>query len=113
MPVIPNESRGWCLPGFDERAEEWKAKSFHLLSVPWFKIGQDAGFLRLPFRENGKYPEVEESFKKLRKEYEIIVCQAYRWEAIDEAGALHTTEETREAIAGTIAAKKMLELFGD
>ncbi|MBM9519402.1 hypothetical protein JWG39_06155 [Desulforhopalus vacuolatus] len=112
LAVVPHEERGWCLPGEDERRDDWQPTEFHLLAVPWFRVGVDSGFLRLPFRESREYPEVEISFRRLRDEYEKLVCEALRWGSLDVKASLQAAEKTKEKIAGTLVAKKMLQLAG-
>lgn len=111
LPVIASPERAWCLPGEDERRAGWQPEGFHRLAVPWFRVGVDSGFLRLPFRESALYPEVEFSFGRLRDEYEKLVRRALRWGSLDISGSLSGTAATKREIAGTIAAKKMLQ-FG-
>ncbi|PID41137.1 MAG: hypothetical protein CR981_04615, partial [Proteobacteria bacterium] len=108
IPRINDSSRTWCLPGCDERHPDWKPTGFHRLSVPYFKTGISEDFIRLPFRESGEYPEIEYSFSLLRERYETVVAETYRWGPIREERELGLTEETREKIAATLTARKML-----
>ena len=112
IPRVPEGSRAWCSPNCDEREDGWQPESFHYISVPHFKNGSSSGCIRLPFRKSGEYPEVEESFTMLRTAYEKVVREVYSWEPIREEGELSITTETKEQIVATIAAQKMLNLFG-
>ncbi len=113
IPRIPEPGRGWCMPGEYERAENWTPTEFHFLAVPWFKTAVNSDFLRLPFRNSGEYPEVEESFSRLRQKYEEIVRKTYGWEPICQKGEMETSKQTKEAIAARLAAMQMLALGGD
>lgn len=110
IPRIPEPGRGWCLPGEDERADGWQPTEFHFLTVPWFKTGTDSGFLRLPFRSSAEYPEVEESFIRLRECYEEAVRAVYQWKPISLSGEMETSQKTKDAIAARLAAMQMLRL---
>ena len=108
IPRVVDSSQAWCMPGTNERAPGWQPTEFHRLSVPYFKNGTAEGFIRLPFKESGYYPEVEGSFAMLRDAYEKVVRQAYRWHPVHEKGELDITPETREQIAASVTAQKML-----
>lgn len=112
IPRVSDANQAWCMPGCDERSTDWQPDGFHHFSVPYFKTGSSDGFIRLPFKESGQYPEVEESFKMLRAAYEEVVREVYGWKPACEDGELDITTETKEQIAATIAAQKMLNLFG-
>jgi hypothetical protein len=112
IPRVPEGNRSWCSPCCDEREDGWQPESFHYISVPHFKNGSSSGCIRLPFRESREYPEVEESFKMLRTAYEEVVREVYSWKPVSEEGELNITSETKEQIAASIAAQKMLNLFG-
>ncbi len=112
IPCVPQSARSWCMPGENERAEGWQPTEFHFLTVPWFKTGIDSGFLRLPFRDSGEYPEVEASFARLREKYEEVVRKTYGWQPIEEDGRMETSSETKAAIAARLAAMRMLDLTG-
>ncbi len=62
-------------------------------------------------RENCKYPEVEESFLLLRKEYEKSLKAAYHNAAFEIRGSLGISAKTGNQIAPGIAALKILKLF--
>ncbi|PIE69645.1 MAG: hypothetical protein CSA21_01215 [Deltaproteobacteria bacterium] len=81
-----------------------------MISVPFYREGELEGFFRLPFRESGEYPEVEESFLLLREKYEQIIREAYAHEPIDIRGELDLSAETKKAIAAKLTAKKILSL---
>lgn len=108
IPLVPNPHQGFCLPGENERAPAWKPALFHSLSVPHFKKGEISGFIRLPFRASGEYPEVEASFADLRTAYEKVVNEAYGRTPIDRTGEMGISTATRETIAAAVTARRML-----
>lgn len=113
IPEIPNSHLSFCMPLENERCPGWEPVSYHPLSVPYFKHGETHGFIRLPFRNSREYPEVEESFKILRREYECIVLQAYSQGPVCVRGELDISTHTRTNIAAAVTARKMLGLCLD
>ncbi|MEA1966774.1 MAG: hypothetical protein U9N77_00895 [Thermodesulfobacteriota bacterium] len=109
LPKIPNSHESFCLPGTNERDSFWKPEKFHYISVPYFKTGELSEFIRLPFRESRKYPEVEESFKSLRYEFEKTVKQAYGQEPFEYDNELEISRKTKQTIAAKITALKFLK----
>lgn len=109
---LQDATKEYCMPGSHERHPDWQPQDYHYLSVPYFKDGKSSGVFRLPFRENGEYPEVEASFQLLRKEYEEVVKKAYAHQPIKTHGELDLTRKTKEAIAASLTAKKMLAFCG-
>lgn len=111
IPVIPSSHLSYCLPGEHERSLSWKPDRYHVFQVPYFKDGYTDGFIRLPFKDSGQYPEVALSFKKLREEYEKKVCNVYAHPPLEQAGSLDISEETRTRIASRVTASRLLSLF--
>ena len=112
IPIIPDSHQNYCLPGCHERYSGWKAENYHYINVPYFKEGELSNFILLPFRESGCYPEVEQSFIKLRHIYEEVVKEAYGWEAVSYEAELDTSKETKKHIAARVTAGKILALYG-
>jgi hypothetical protein len=112
VPIIPDSNQNYCLPDCNERALGWVADGYHYISVPYFKLGDINDFIRLPFKEPGCYPEVEQSFIKLRAVYEEVIKEAYGWEPISCQGELNTSTETKKHIAAKLTAGKMLAFCG-
>ncbi len=112
IPRIPNSGRSWCMPDCDERASGWQPVEFHHLHVPYFKTGTAAGFIRLPFRPGCRFPEVEQSFTVLRRAYEEVVGRVYAHEPFREQFELDMRPETKQKIAATLTAQKMLGFLG-
>ncbi len=103
---VPNET--YCLPDCYERASGWKPADYHWLTAPFFRDGRRNGFIRLPFRESGSYPEVERSFALLREAHEQVVRRAYNWEPINEVGRMDVSADGRRAIAARVTADRLL-----
>ncbi len=112
IPMIPSSHLSYCLPGEHERSLSWKPDRYHVFQVPYFKIGYADGFIRLPFKDSGQYPEVVSSFKKLREAYEKKVRTVYAQPPLEQTGSLDISEETRSRIAPMVTASRLLSLFG-
>ena len=108
LPKLDRPDEAFCLPGTHERLEGWQPRDYHHISTPYFKDGQSSGFLRLPFRESGEYPEIEASFALLKQQHEARVRQTYAWQPLARQGELDLSGETREAIAATLTARRLL-----
>ncbi len=111
IPEIPRPHENFCMPGENERHPAWTPKRFHCLQVPYFKIGEASGFIRLPFSETGEYPEVEASFRDLRQAYEAQVSIAYGQAPFETVGDLDLTAETRAQVAARVTADRLLKIF--
>nr|WP_319493163.1 hypothetical protein [uncultured Desulfobacter sp.] len=112
IPMIPSSHLSYCLPGEHERSRLWTPDRYHVLQVPYFKDGFTNGFIRLPFKTSGQYPEVVSSFEKLREEYEKKVCSVYAHPPLEQTGRLDISDETRSRIASRVTADRLLSLFG-
>ena len=111
IPMIPSSHLSYCLPGEHERNLSWKPDRYHVFQVPYFKDGYIDGFIRLPFRDSGLYPEVASSFENLREEYEKKVRDVYAHHPLEQTGSLDISEETRRRIASRVTANRLLSLF--
>ncbi|WDP92751.1 MAG: hypothetical protein HUN04_24730 [Desulfobacter sp.] len=111
IPEIPRPHESFCLPGKNERHQAWIPDRFHCLQVPYFKSGETRGFIRLPYRASGEYPEVEASFRELRDKYEEKVCIAYGQAPFETGGELDISSHTREVVAARVAADRLLAVF--
>lgn len=108
IPKVDNSHLDYCFPECNERNKEFLPTEFHFLNTPYFKDGETCGVIRLPFREDGMYPEVAESFNRLRQQHEVLVREAYAREPIKNSEELGFTQATKQNIAGALIAKKML-----
>lgn len=112
IPRIPNSQCHVCLPGDDERDASWAPKRYHYISVPsvtYIKDREIQDSIRLPFRESGEYPEIEESFEILRNSYEDIVKQAYSQDPVSGQGEMDIFSENRK----NTAAEMLKNSYGD
>ena len=112
--IIPKPPDAWeshSYPGEKER-RDWIPEIFYELYSPSHKTGCFEDMIRLPMRENCEYPEVEESFLLLRKEYEKKLKAAYHNAEFEIRGALGISAETKKQIAPGVIALKMLNAVG-
>ena len=112
LPKLDAPHQPHCMPGEHERSPGWKPRDFHWISAPYFRDGIAEGSMRLPFRESGYYPEVEDSFSLLREQHENVIREAYSRSPIQHNGELDLTDKTRNSIAATLTARKMLSFCG-
>jgi hypothetical protein len=108
IPKIPNPHQPYCLPDTNERVLKWKPQDYHFISVPYFKNGELEECIRLPFRESGVYPEVEESLRRLHFEHEKIVRLTYAHEPLNERKELEMLRDTRGHIAANVFSPRLL-----
>jgi len=66
--------------------------------------------LRLPWREDNHYPEVEDSFRELRRAFEAALAQAHASEPLDLRGELALTQALRRELAPAVMAERLLRL---
>lgn len=109
IPKPPDASWEYCWPGQNERGT-WTPDEFHYLSTPAHKTGQAVETLRLPWRGNNEYPEVDASFQALRRTFEAALAEASASAPLKLCGSLETTGETRRVIAPAFAAERLLRL---
>lgn len=111
IPKPPEASWSYCWPGQNERAV-WTPTSFYLLITPSHKDGKRSDSLKLPWREDNAYPEVEESFALLRTAFESAVAQAMASPSMTTSGSLETSPAMRQSMAPAFAAQRMLKIVG-
>lgn len=68
--------------------------------------------LRLPWRADNAYPEVEASFLALRRAFEAVLAEACRSEPMKEQGALSSSEASRSFVAPGVLADRFLRMAG-
>ena len=96
IPEPPDSWQEFCYPGQHERAENPASGKTYDLEIPSHK-------------END-YPEVEQSFKKLRDAFEAELKAAYGSLPMDESNSLETSFDARRFIAPGILAERFLML---
>jgi hypothetical protein len=108
--IIPEPADSWqeyCHPGQCERAGA-PHKGVYRLESPSHKGRSHPQTLRLPWREDNTYPEVEESFAALRDALEKELAAAYASAPVQERGALHTRTAAKALIAPGLVAERLL-----
>lgn len=111
---IPRPQEHWqeyCYPDHFERSGESSATpDFHALEIPSHKGHSWVQHLRLPWRQDNTYPEVEESFKLLRNAFENELARAYASLPVKIENSLTTTSAAKASIAPGILAERFLRL---
>ncbi len=109
--TIPEPLESWreyCYPNVDERMTTPKYKDFYRLEIISHKGNLWSQKLRLPWRANNAYPEIEESFILLRKAFEDELERANASLPINTNAHLQITDSANKNIAPTILAEKLL-----
>ncbi len=109
--TIPEPIESWreyCYPNIDERNENAVYKSFYRLEIISHKGSIWTQKMRLPWRENNEYPEVDESFKLLRQAFEEELERANASLPMNKSECLQITDVTSQNIAPTVLAEKFL-----
>lgn len=111
--TIPKPEQHWeehCYPGRFERAGRGDSGELHELETPSHRGRPWPQTLRLPWRENNSYPEVEESFLMLRDAFEEALRAANASLPMQEEHSLETTDAAKAAIAPGALAERFLSL---
>ena len=109
----PEESwREYCYPGEMERAEAPCPASCYELETPSHRGRSWPQTLRLPWRADNSYPEVEASFAALREAFEAQLAQACASEPMREEGSLASSESSRAFVAPAVLAERFLRIAG-
>lgn len=112
LPRPPEEWESFCYPGSNERAENWQPEKFYALSTPCHKNAELEGRVKLPWREDNLYPEVEESFALLRSVFEKALCQAYESLPLDTSHQMQASVSAKQFVASDLAARRLLQATG-
>ncbi len=109
--TIPEPLDAWqehCYPNELERAHDAKFNGFYSLQLVSHKGSMWAQNIRLPWREDNSYPEVEESFQLLRSAFEKELANANASAAMDEDAFLQLSDIATQNIAPSVLAEKFL-----
>ncbi len=98
-----------CYPNTHERADIPQYQGFYTLEIISHKGKNWTQSLRLPWREDNAYPEVEASFELLRKTFEEELLRADASEPMEEEHQLHISQDAQQTIAPTVFAEKFLQ----
>lgn len=97
-----------CYPEQYERADTPQYKEYYTLEIISHKGHLWPQKIRLPWREDNNYPEVEESFKRLRDAFESELARANASKPMEENASLQITDHANEVIAPAILAQRFL-----
>lgn len=110
IPKPPDAGQYYVWPGTKECGRE-KPEAVYELCAPSHQTGERRGTLMLPMRSTNDYPEVDESFRELRRTYEEALLKAYANSAFETCGRLEMTTETKRQIAPAVAARSFLSVM--
>ena len=109
IPKPPETGWTHCWPGQFERGDRVPEECY-LLMTPSHKSRKSTESLRLPWREDNEYPEVEESFALLRQAFEAALAKSSQSAPMSAKGSLETTAATKKTIAPAFAAERILQV---
>ncbi len=109
IPKPPDPGWTHCWPGQNERGV-WEPAEYYPLMTPSHKTGHIVESVKLPWRDNNAYPEVEPSFLQLREAFERALTMAAASAPISEAGSLETSASAKRDIAPAVAAARILQV---
>ncbi len=98
-----------CYPQSHERAVDPQYKGFYSLEINSHKGKTWEQSLRLPWREDNAYPEVEASFELLREAFEQELLRADASLPMEEEHHLQITNSTQQSVATSVLAEKFLQ----
>ncbi len=97
-----------CYPEQNERADSPEYKGMYTLEIISHKGNGWPQSLRLPWRDDNCYPEVEASFELLRDAFEKELALADASLPMDEEAFLNISEHASKSLAPTVLAEKFL-----
>ncbi len=109
--TIPEPLESWqehCYPSELERADTPKYKGFYRLELVSHRGNMWKQSLRLPWREDNNYPEIEESFNQLRLVFENELKRANNSEPMEETSYLQISDLATQNLAPQVLAEKFL-----
>ncbi|MHC1789302.1 hypothetical protein [Solidesulfovibrio sp.] len=110
--TIPEPAASWqahCYPHELERAGHAPAGVYQL-ATPNHAAGTLRQSLRLPWRADNAYPEVEASFRELRRAFEAALAAAHDSHPMDERGELALSASLKREMAPALMAERLLRL---
>jgi len=110
IPQPEEERQDYCYPGLFERAQGYTPTRFHTLEAPSHKGHSWTRSLTLPWRENNEYPEVEESFQRLRAALEAEIEKADSSQPMSMSGSVQTSAAAKVMLAPNLLAERFLRL---
>lgn len=115
--LIPEPPESWqehCWPGQHERAGQDDAgeRPCYQLSIPSHRGRHGSQSLRLPWREDNSYPEVEASFRLLREAFASELERAGASRPMHEENSLELGGTALRSVAPAILGQRFLEAVG-
>lgn len=110
IPKPEEERQEYCYPGLFERAEGYCPTVFHVLEAPSHKGHSWTRTLRLPWRADNAYPEVEASFRRLRDAMEEELGKADASRPMEVFGTVQTSAQAKSMLAPDLLAERFLRL---
>ena len=111
IPRPPDASWQHCWPGRNERGP-WEPSEHYLLMTPPHREPRITEALKLPWRADNVYPEVEASFRALREAFERVLTESSASEPLELSGRLETSAAVKRDIAPAFAAERLLRAVG-
>ncbi len=100
--------QGYCYPNEFERSQIPEYKGCYRLELISHKGRTWKQELRLPWRADNDYPEVEESFQRLREAFEKELSCANQSAPMNECASMQLTDMATQNIAPSVLAEKFL-----
>ncbi|EFL50409.1 conserved hypothetical protein [Solidesulfovibrio fructosivorans JJ]] len=110
IPEPPSSWQPHCHPGEFERSGAPAAGCYELATPSHLMRNGSGQTLRLPWREDNAYPEVDASFQALREAFEEALATAHASEPMDERGELVVSPALKRDMAPAIMADRLLRL---
>ena len=108
---VPEEARQeYCYPDQWERSDKGETRECYRMEAPSHKGHSWTHALRLPWREENEYPEVEESFLRLREAFEQELARAFRSRPLQMQGSLCLSDEAKAGVAPAVLADRFLQI---
>ncbi len=110
--TIPQPIDSWqvhCYPNEFERSKNPEYKGYYRLELVSHLGKLWKQEIRLPWRANNDYPEVEESFKLLRDAFEQELTCANTSAPMNESACMHISHKATQDIAPAVLAEKFLK----
>ena len=110
IPQPDEDRQDYCYPGLFERAAEHTPTRFYTLEAPSHKGHSWTRSLTLPWRKSNEYPEVAQSFERLRAALEAEIEKADHSQPMNECGKVQTSSTAKVMLAPNLLAERFLRL---
>lgn len=109
--AIPQPDDAWqefCWPGQHERSENYTPSAFYELESPSHRGKSWPQTLRLPWRADNAYPEVEQAFEAFREAFEAMLAETYASQPMEEERSISSSAHSRSHVAAGVLADRFL-----